>query len=288
MTSPLSVVVANRTADPSYAALAVDALTHELVDEDEVVWVDAAGLDAAPHAAAAWLLRAPVGAGRGHCYGVGLSATRHDVVAFTDSSTVVERGWRTAAVAALERGATVVGGPVLPSTPRSMPAWAGFLVDYAAHALPPYASAIGDVAANNVAYRRSALPTDGRPVWKHEVNSELRSFGVHPVVAPGMRVTVHRGYGWSDLAARFRSGSFYATYRSKAWARWPRLVAGTGCSLLPVLALGRLYAIVRRDDVLRRKLLMSLPAVLLAVTAWSAGEAMGYLFHQSQDGAGVW
>jgi hypothetical protein len=284
----MSVVIANQTRDPARAAVGVPAMRRELADDDEVVWVDAARLDAVPGLAPARTLRAPVDAGRGHCYGLGLTATRRDLVAFTDSSTVVERGWRMAAVAALDRGATVVGGPVLPSAPRSMPAWAGFLVDYAAHALPPYASAGGDVAANNVAYRRSALPTDGRPVWKHQVNSELRALGVDPVVAPGMRVTVHREYRWADLAARFRSGCLYAVYRSRGWARGRRLLAGAGCSLLPALALGRLCATVRHDDLLRRKLLASLPAVILATTSWSAGEAVGYLFRRPQEGAGVW
>lgn len=284
----MSVVVANHVPDPAHAARCVRALRHELANEDQVVLVDTAGLDAVAELAAACCVRAPADAGRGHCYGLGMTATRHDLVAFTDSSTVVQRGWRRAAVSALDGGATVVGGPVLPSALRSMPAWAGFLVDYAAHAVPPHASATGDVAANNVAYRRSALPTDGRPVWKHEVNSQLRSLGVYPVVAPSMRVTVHRHYGWPDLAARFRSGSLYACQRSKAWGGGRRLVAGIGCSLLPLLAFGRLCATVRHDDLLCKKLLTSLPGVIVAVTAWSAGEAAGYLVRRSQEGAGVW
>lgn len=283
----LSVVVANRAAHQAEVAPAVFALASQLTEGDQLVWVDQAGLAPWPTLAGATVVGAPAGAGRGECYGVGLASACNVFVAFTDSATVVAPGWRDAAVAALEAGATVVGGPVSPAGPRSAATWAGFLLDYAPHAVPPFLSATGDVAGNNVAYRREALPDTG-PVWKSDVNSGLRAQGVAPTVAPGMRVTLNRSYRWADLGLpRARSGALYAAQRSRGWRPSKRAAAALGCGALPFLTFWRLWSTVRHDRALRRALISSFPCVAAAVFAWSTGEAVGYA-SGTGEASGVW
>lgn len=285
----LSVVVANRMASGDDSLPALAALHRELdASSDQVVWADSAGLAPPASGTPTRVVALPSGASRGECYARGLAAVRRPLVAFTDSSTVVQPGWREAAVATLEAGAGVVGGPVLPSSPESATSWAGFLVDYGFHAAPPYTNASGDVAGNNVAYRRELLP-EGRPaVWKSEINARLRARGVRPVVAPGMRVAALRRYGWRDLGpGRVGPGALFATQRGKAWPLAGRIGAAGACTVLPLLALSRLWRRVRHVSELRRALLRSLPAVALALVAWTVGEAAGYLF-ATGDGAGVW
>lgn len=283
----LSVVIANKTPHTSEAAPAVAAMTSQLAEGDQLVWVDQAGL--APWAAlgGATLLEVQAGAGRGECYGAGLASVRNPLVAFTDSSSIAAPGWREAAVAAIEGGATVVGGPVLPTVPSSTPTWAGFLVDYASHAAPPFLSASGDVASNNVAYRREVLPDSG-PVWKTQVNARLRAQGIAATVVAGMSVTLNRSYRWADLGLpRTRSGALYASHRSRGWSPSKRGLAAMGCGGLPFLAFWRMWSTVHHDVVLRRALFSSLPGVAAAYMSWSAGEFMGYL-SRKEVSSDVW
>jgi hypothetical protein len=276
----LAVVVANRALRIEEGTAALDALAGELdAGVDQLLWVDAGG--AGPPSAVdppAQSISAPPGADRGTCYGLGLAAADRDLVAFTDSTTVVVPGWRAAVGGALAAGATVVGGPVMASQPRSRCSWAGFLVDYGPHAVAPHISASGDVAGNNVAYRRPALPDDGRPLWKSEVDARLRQAGIRPRVAPGMAVIVGRRYRWGDLGpGRFAAGALYGAQRSAGWPAPPRWLAAAGCVGLPALSFWRLRAQVRTDPELHGRLWRCLPEVVVGLVSWSTGEAAGYL-----------
>ncbi len=275
----LSLVVANVERLPSRVDDALRALRRELVDGDQVVWVDAAGV--AGESLVADRVAALPGMGRGDLYRLGLQAARHELVAFTDSATCVEPGWRAAVIAAFAGGADMVGGPVLPGDVCSGVSAAGFLVEYGPHAVPPFVSATGDVAANNVAYRRSVLtsvvPPDA-PVWKTVVNARLRERGTRPCVAAGMRVVVRKQYRWGDLVAgRVAAGRLYGAQRGGSWTVSRRSVAALGCAVLPLLAYCRLFRRVATDPLLRSALLRNAPLVLLAFSAWSVGEALGYL-----------
>ena len=283
----LSVVVANRDA-PRDGRGAAAALARELHPGDEVLWVDRTGAGAPAELAGARVVEAPGGADRGTCYGLGLAVAGNPFVAFTDSRTVVGAGWRPAAVAALDAGATFVGGPVIASEPRSRRGWAGFFVDYGPHAVAPYTSASGDISGNNVAYRRDALPDDGAPVWKHAVDARLHEAGIRPVVIEGMTVTVERDYGWSDLGpARVGAGALYARQRASGWPARRRWLAAVGCAVLPALATARLGRRVRADAHLRPAFVRASPLVVAALVAWSIGEARGYL-RPGQEAPGVW
>jgi hypothetical protein len=284
----LSVVVINRCPTPTKVRPAT-ALVDELdPSADQVIWVDQAGLDPPFQWPSMMPVGAPSGASRGLSYRLGLSAACHQLVAFTDSSTAVQPGWRASALEALDSGAGVVGGPVLPSTPRSMASWAGFIVDYGPHAVAPYTSATGDVSGNNVAYRRELLPPGDRPLWKHDVSVGLRAAAVHPTLATGMRVVAHREYRWHDLAlARVPSGALYATGRSATWSLPRRLMAALGSAGLPPLTVSRLWVRLSRQPELRSRLLASLPGVVLAAVSWSVGEASGYILRRGA-GSHVW
>lgn len=244
---------------------------------DDVVWVDRGGLGWPLDQPGASEVHVAPQSSRGTCYALGLSAARSCLVAFTDSETVVDPLWRRAAVRTLQGGAGVVGGPVLPSGGRSA-TWAGFLVDYGLHAIPPYTSATGDIAGNNVAYRRDMLPDAVSELWKSQWNARLRARGITPVIASEMRVTTTRAYSWSDLGpGRLQGGVLYGSQRSRAWPPGKRLGAALGCTALPLLVIARLSWGVRADRRLRRHLVACSPAVVLAVTAWSMGEALAYL-----------
>ncbi|MGH9190244.1 MAG: hypothetical protein ACRD0Q_09470 [Acidimicrobiales bacterium] len=268
---------------------ASEALERELqLDEDQIVWVDRAGL-AWPASRAVTTVVAPPTASRGACYGLGFAEARNPLVAFTDSETVLDTGWRRAVEGAFARPeVAVVGGPVRPSPSPSPVTWAGFLVDYGAHSVAPFVSASGDVAGSNVAYRRTVLPPAPAPIWKSSVNADLRAGGTRPVLSTGMGVTSSRQYRWRDLIeGRARAGAVYGAQRSAGWSPPLRLVAATGCVALPALGFLRLEARLRGDDVMRARLLRTCPGVAVALLAWSAGEAAGYVSGRS-EGCSVW
>jgi hypothetical protein len=263
------------------ASPALTALEKELESStDTIVWIDRAGLlpkgenevRVVPETVSAR-------SGRGEMYGRGLELARSDVIAFIDSSTVVQAGWRQALATACENGGRIMGGPLSPSLPRSMKSWAGFLVDYGVHAVSPFTSASGDVAGNNVAYVRSELNgLTTMPFFKTSVNRWLARREVQPVMVEGMRAVVTKTYGWRALTSdRFRHGREYSAQRRVEMGVVARLLrAGAGLGLPALLGL-RLATRVLHDSKLGRHLLAAAPLVLAALMCWSAGEAAGYL-----------
>lgn len=251
----------------------------EIYAGDEVIWVSVDG--PWPDAAGFRAVAARRASSRGELYRDGWQVTKAPLVAFTDSLTELGGGWRAAAVGALDGGASVVGGPVRPEATRTRRSTAGFLVEYGPHAVAPFTNAQGDVSANNVAYRREALAAvvvDGEPVWKTRVNQQLVDRGHAPVVVADMEVTSMKRYNTSDITVeRAHHGRLYGAQRSAGWSRCRRVTAAAGCAAVPALAYGRLAARTSGDPQLRAGLMASTPLVVLALTAWSLGEATGYL-----------
>jgi hypothetical protein len=278
----LSVVVANRATTQQDIAPHVASLKRELAAQDQIVWVDSLGLR--PPAVELTSVTPPPGSGRGEMYRSGLDACRLPLVAFTDSATVLQPGWRRAAVGALTSGAAVVGGPVLPGHLRPLRTVAGFFVEYGPHAAPPFVNAGHDVSANNVAYQRSVLESTlqaGEPVRKNFVNARLSTQGSPPRLVEGMSVVSAKLYGWRDLGPiRVAHGRLYGAVRAQHWSVLRRVAATTGCVALPIVAYLRLAVVVWREPALRASFVLSAPLVLAALAAWSAGEADGYLFRK--------
>lgn len=270
--TPLSVVVAAATGlgDPSTCAA---ALLAELDPGDEILWVGA------PSPSAAITLEVPGAGGRGDLYRAGLDRARHPLVAFTDTATVVQPGWRTAVGDALAAGVAAVGGPVLPGPRVTLRSFAGFVAEYGPHAAPPYSSATHDVAANNVAYERVALDSalgEGEPVWKAVVDARLAATGRPPLVLDQMRVVSARRYGWADLVVgRAAHGRLYGAQQASIWSRRRRAAGALACLVLPGVAYARLSVRLVAAPELRYRFALASPLVLLGLIAWSVGEAIG-------------
>lgn len=281
--APLSVVVSQDRDRGRAAALSWAALADQLGPADEVVWVDRSGSlppAAAPGGPTLVVVRAPADASRGRCNALGVAAATHDHVGLTDACTAVQDGWADATADALTRH-HAVGGPVLPSPEKNVRDWAGFLADYAPHAVTPFTSATGDVSGNNVAYRRSSLDATGElgdEMWKDRVDAALAAAGRGPALVPLMRVTSLRTYGWKDLVVtRFRSGRSYASHRAAPWGTGRRIAAALACLGLPQLTRLRTWRLVRQDQYLAAGWRRARPALLLTQVCWAAGEAAGYL-----------
>ena len=266
------VVASSGDVDESHEC--ADALAAELTSADQIVWV---GPRPAPRGIGTLVVADK--RARGELYRAGLDAADNRWVAFTDTSTVVLPGWRQAAVARLAAGAAVVGGPVVPRSTTPARNFAGFVVEYGPHATPPYSSATGDVSANNVAYDRGALEDvleADEPVWKSVVDARLAAAGHPPVVEPAMRVLSTKRYRWGDLLAeRARHGRLYGAQRATAISAPARAARVLATAALPPLAYARLARRLVADQALRRPFVTASPMVVVALSAWSYGEAVG-------------
>lgn len=270
--SSLTVVVASTgEVDPSTCA---DALAFELVAGDELIWVGEG-----PPSTTTDRVIPSTSRSRGALYRAGLDASSLPLVAFTDARTLVQRGWRQAVASALQGGAVAVGGPVLPGAIRPLRCFAGFAVEYGPHAVAPFSSATGDVAANNVAYERAELVrvlSPGEPVWKAAVNVRLAACGRAAVIEERMRVVSTKSYGWADLiSVRAQHGRQHGAQQAKHTQRRHRLVRTAGSPIVPFVAYGRLARRLAPSRELRRPFVLASPLVLAALIAWSCGEASG-------------
>lgn len=281
----LSIVVAGIGGGHEDLANFGHAIERELRAGDEVIWT---GPVDPPNGLRVERIAPSADGGRGDLYGHGLAVARNPHVAFTDSKSVLRVGWRCAVDLALSHAAGV-GGPVLPGVSMSTRSWAGFFVEYGPHASPPYLSRRGDVAANNVAFRRAdllAVVASGGPVWKSEVSARMHDRGMTITVEQDMAVTVTKDCEWSDLTtSRLAHGRLHGAQQARQKSVLGRLVAAAGCAVLPPVAYCRLLRVVFSDERLRREFIVATPLVGVALVAWSIGEAIGYV--TAQEGQDV-
>ena len=285
MTSAVAFVVADTGTSADVAAQAWCAAHSQLQSADRIAWVSDRSVPNGTSAESAWQVAAS-GLSRGELYGLGLtwaSTTTCEIVAFTDSGTRLEPGWRGALEDALTGGADVVGGPVVPgwvSAPlgRDLTSWAGFLAEYAPHAAPPYVSATGDFSANNVAYRLHLVShLEGHELWKSVIDRSLRDAGCHLDLAEAMVAASIRPYSRRDLTrARAAAGRLHGGQAGATMSIGRRVLRVGACAVLPLVRLARVARAVRGDAVLSRALRRALLGLVVAEVAWSIGEAAGY------------
>ncbi len=276
MVSSLALVVANVEPGARATAGCRAALARELASGDEVLWVDAPTVPPGAQPVAGVVLRAR-GSSRGELYRTGFDASRWEVVAFTDSTTVLLDGWRSAALEGVARHGAV-GGPVAPPPGRrGSVATAGFLLEYGVHAVAPYTSATHDVSANNVAFDRALLASvlaPGEPLWKSEVSRRLADRA--PKVTTTMRVRCDKHYRPRDLGpTRLAHGRLYGAQRRAGLAPARRVARAAACALVPALSYGRLASRLLRDPGTRWSLVAATPPVVVGLVSWSLGEAIG-------------
>jgi hypothetical protein len=208
----------------------------------------------------------------------GVERANSEFVALLEDTSLPEPGWLRAATEALARPHVVaVSGPVRidPALPAQAQALA--CTEYGRS----FPGRLTRPAGNNLAYRRSTLlgmlSGHAQGLLESEVHAAFAARGFNVALHAGMSVT----YAAPDprgirLATRFHHGRLYAGERARGWS-WPARLAWTvGSLLLPaVLAARSLGAMVRAV-----RPALWLPTtfwICVMETAWSAGEATGYL-----------
>lgn len=212
----------------------------------------------------------------------GILAAQAPYVALIEDHCVVEEGWSARLLGAHRRGYSVVGGPVRNGETRRIRDWAAFLCEYSAHMEPAAGGVVPDLVGMNVSYDRRALEAiddlvrEGR--WESWLHPRLRQRGfafycdreaiIHHVKDFGIREFLSQRYHYSRSHAGMRRDEL----GSKRW-----VYVGGSPLLVPVL-----YHRIAREVLRRRSPLkefgLATPLILLYLSVWAYGEAIGYAF----------
>jgi hypothetical protein len=214
--------------------------------------------------------------------GIGMAEATGDIVALTEDHCVAENHWLEVIMRHAMEGADVVGGGMGNAQRSRAVDWGAYFAEYGFFA-PSRPDADGDaplLTGANVAYSRHVLDEvitwARRGEWENVAHDRLFARGSILRFARTAEIYQNKSYRFGAFCAdRFEHGRDYARRRlveEPYTNRWVHLAA---TPLLPLLLTGR---VARAAGPTRwATFLRALPATLAFLTAWSVGEAWGYL-----------
>ncbi len=213
---------------------------------------------------------------------LGVVEARGRLIALTEDHCTAAPGWLAALSAAHAAGHAVVGGVVENGRAAGAYERALYWCEYAAQMPPLPEGPSAFLSGVNVAYDRDVLLAL-RHVWQEvfyesEVHAALRAAGQRLHRAPSAVVTSHLDFAFGEALAHLRRGGRrYGRERIARSGPAQRALLCLGVPAVPALLLWRVVAAVvsRRPRELGH-LLLALPHAACLVTAWGAGEALGY------------
>jgi hypothetical protein len=213
----------------------------------------------------------------------GLASAKGEVVAMVEDRAVPRRDWA-ATLARLHRELphAVIGGAIENGRDRLLN-WAVYYCDFGRQQLPFAAGARAYVSDVNLAYKRRALDKT-RGVWSEEyhepvVHWALEQAGETLFLSPDVIVDEMReGLTLRGLVLeRLAWGRLFGSLRVHEAPPGRRLGLVASAPFVPAVLFARFLRIQLRRGTSPLRILSVTPAVGLLLTAWSAGEAVGYL-----------
>ena len=218
--------------------------------------------------------------------GIGMNEAAGDIVALTEDHCVAEDHWLEVIMRHAMEGADVVGGVVGNAQRARAVDWGAYFAEYGffAPGRPDGDGGAPLLTAANVAYSRRVLDAvvawARQGEWENVAHDRLLARGSILRFARTAEIYQNDNYRFGAFCAdRFRHGRDYARRRlaeEPFTNRWLMLLAAP---LLPFLLTGR---VARAAGPTRwTTFLRALPATFAFLTAWSVGEAVGYLLGPS-------
>lgn len=210
----------------------------------------------------------------------GIFASTAPYVALIEDHCNVREGWADRLVAAHEGGQSVVGGSIRNSPHRRIRDWAAFFCEYSRYMEPAPAGEVEDLPGMNVSYDRRALEAiddllhAGR--WESWLHARLLERGFVLWSEPAATLDHAKDFGFREfLSQRYHYSRAYAGMRN-AELGGKRLLYALGSPLILPLMYGRIVknVVARRRH--RRELALASPLILLYMSVWAGGEAIGY------------
>jgi len=211
----------------------------------------------------------------------GVLAATARVVALIEDHCLVAPAWGDRLAAGHAAGHNVVGGPIRNVATERIRDWAAFFCEYSAVMEPLPQGPAKALPGMNVSYDRRALEAiddllrDGR--WENWLHPRLVERGFELWCEPGAVVGHDKDFDLREfLSQRYHySRSFAGMRNPELGAR--RFLYALGTPLLVPLLYWRTARNVFGRRRQRRQFLLATPLVLLYLSVWAFGEAVGYL-----------
>ncbi len=213
----------------------------------------------------------------------GIRASLAPIVALTTAHCVPDDDWMQEMLAAHRDSDYVgIGGAIESDASASLVDWAVYLCRYAKYMKPFSPYVIHDIPADNASYKRWALDrcTDVRVqgFWEPDIHAKLTGEGYRLFMTPRIGVRHLHSFTFREfMRQRFWHGRQFGSSNAMRFSlvsSWAHIVAAP---LIPFLMLARIARQVlgRRRHIVQ--LLLAAPVMLLFLTSWATGEAMGYV-----------
>lgn len=212
-------------------------------------------------------------------WGAGIRRASASHVAILDIHCPPSGRWIESVIAALNQGIDVGFGPVEPAYGAQDPRMVGYLTEYVQFHRP-IAPGMLEVAGNNLfilrtlAVQAMTRPEDGFVKTASLAVLKPPDLLADAVVLHGKPFTL-TGY----CRRRFRHGRAFGARRS-GWR-----LAALGMPALPLVRVWRVWQHARRVPICASAFGRFWAQILIAETAWSAGECLGYLAGRAQSEA---
>lgn len=226
------------------------------------------------------------GAGIPELRGTGMAAAHGRVVALTEDHCLPAADWVARMASHADDGADVVGGGMDNARQRRAVDWGAYFSEYgffdAHRTRDTAAGGVPLLTGANVAYARAVTADVAAWMrsgdWENVVHARLAARGCTLRFDAAARVAQNRSYGFAAFCRdRYEHGRDYARTRLAEERRGTAARAAMLATIpaLPLLLTSRVARAAAR--VRPRAFLRALPATFAFLTAWSVGEAIGYL-----------
>ena len=212
----------------------------------------------------------------------GVHAASAEWVFIGETHTYPQPGWAEALLTAFNGPWAAVVPAIGNANPKGAASWASYLFDYGAWGPNRHSGEIADPLIYNTAYRREVLLSLGDSLPAALDPSEealwplLMSLGHRAALASDARI-LHLNVGTfrTLIREKFCVGVVVGTHRSARWSPLRRLLYFVASPLIPIVLFGRVLRGARHwpSDTLPTS---TIPGVLIAALAKTAGEIIGY------------
>jgi len=216
-----------------------------------------------------------------HLWRDGIRAATGTWVATTTAHCIPAADWVARLKGHVDDPVAAIGGVLVNDAAAGSLAWAIYLLRYTAFAAPQPMGAVTEVAADNAMYRRSLLLehrdllADG--FWEPAFHARLGAAGHELRLDPALTVTHRNRYRAGEFfGQRLAHGRQFGFARAAAWPRVRRAAMLFAAPLLPLTFLLKIVRAARRHPVCSRHVFPALGWLLVFLSAWGMGEAMGY------------
>ena len=217
-----------------------------------------------------------------YLWAAGINSSEGQLIAFTDTSCIVEDNWISAILKAHDSDNPVIGGAVEVRGCQGWTDWAAYFCEYGQFMSPLKPGMAGELPGNNLSFKRGMLEKGVEFVqdgfWKTYWCRRLQEDGIQLVLDPSIIVTCQKPYRLIPfLVRRFHHGRCFAGMRVKKAPLLLRSYFLAGAPILPLIFLARLIKSISSKGRYYMEFALSFHVSLLAILSWSVGEFWGYL-----------